>query len=318
MGPDRMGPPPYCAPPTLSDFQMEQAAAVVEALTDPETGDFFFADLRIDPTLDTHNFAVGGSRVSDMLNGPKPGSLAMHFISHMAYDPTGTLFDPVKSSQMELIEEAVPELIVSFDLLGNDLIDGMINDKDFSTEEMTSTDVFLENITKIVDRLAATGAQVFVATLPAPTYLPFFHAKRARLASEGLTENAAIVFEAIDTGVAAGNARLKEQAALYSNVHVVDLAAQVNDWATSGVNVGSDTLSITQYGGLVGLDGLHFTDTAYALIANTFLDKIDEVLGTEIPRIDLAAIWAQDREHPEALKASGFDITQCEDFSKEE
>ena len=150
----------------------------------------------------------------------------MHFISHMAYDPSGTLFDPVKSSQMELIEEMSPDLIVSVDLLGNDLVDGMINDADFSAEGMTPTDVFLDDITRAVDRLAATKATVFVATLPSPTTLPFFHAKRARLASEGLTENAEIVFKAIDEGVLAGNARLKEQAALYDNVHVVDLAGR--------------------------------------------------------------------------------------------
>jgi lysophospholipase L1-like esterase len=317
MSPDLIGPPPYCEPPTLNDFQIEQASGVVEALTDPDTGEFFFADLRIDADLATQNFAVGGSRMSEILDGPKVGDVAMHFISHMAYDPTGTLFDPVKFSQMELIEEASPELIVSFDLLGNDLIDGMINDKDFSLEDITPIEIFLENIGKAVDRLAATGAQVFVATLPSPTHLPFFHAKRARLASEGLTENAPIVFTAIEEGVVAGNARLLEQADLYANVHVVDLAGHVNEWAITGVDLGNATLEIRQYGGLVGLDGLHFTDTAYALIANMFIDRMEEVLKTEIPRIDLAAIWAQDRERPEALKAKGLDTSQCEDFSQE-
>jgi lysophospholipase L1-like esterase len=193
----------------------------------------------------------------------------------------------------------------------------MINDKDFSLEDITPIEIFLENIGKAVDRLAATGAQVFVATLPSPTHLPFFHAKRARLASEGLTENAPIVFTAIEEGVVAGNARLLEQADLYANVHVVDLAGHVNEWAITGVDLGNATLEIRQYGGLVGLDGLHFTDTAYALIANMFIDRMEEVLKTEIPRIDLAAIWAQDRERPEALKAKGLDTSQCEDFSQE-
>ena len=113
----------------------------------------------------------------------------------------------------------------------------------------------------------------------------------------------------------AGNARLKEQAALYDNVHVVDLEARVKEWAVSGVQVGDETLYIRQYGGLVGLDGLHFTDTAYALVANLFIETMEEVLGTEIPKIDLAAIWAQDRERPDVLLEAGFDTTLCEDFS---
>ena len=80
--------------------------------------------------------------------------------------------------------------------------------------------------------------------------------------------------------------------------------------------MGDETLTISQYGGLVGLDGLHFTDTAYALIANAFIEKIEAVLGAEIPRLDLGAIWAQDRERPEALKAEGFDTSACDDFSE--
>ena len=45
------------------------------------------------------------------------------------------------------------------------------------------------------------------------------------------------VFKAIDEGVLAGNARLKEQAALYDNIHVVALKARERP-AVSGASRG--------------------------------------------------------------------------------
>jgi len=314
MTPDLIGAPPYCQPPPMDAYQLEQAADLIPKLVDPETGEFSFALVRADPTLVTHNLAVGGSRVWETVEGPSTTDIAMNFLGHCVYEPWGTVGDPMGQSQVEVLEAAKPSIVMSFDLLGNDLIDGMIDEADFIADNMTPLPEFLEDIDQAVERLAATGAEVFLSNLPNPANLPFFRAKRARLAMDGLRENATQVFSLIDEGAKAVNARVQERADLHANVHIVDVAGLVEQWIETGVLVGGDILWVEQYGGLVGLDGLHFTDTAYALIANAMLEEMSVVLGREIPLIDVAALWAQDREHPERLKQEGFNSELCESF----
>jgi hypothetical protein len=61
---------------------------------------------------------------------------------------------------------------------------------------------------------------------------------------------------------------------------------------------------------LLGFDGVHFTDTGYALFANLFIDAINQSLGTKVPQIDMAAIVAADAGLPAAILAAGLDVTQ--------
>jgi len=312
MTPDLIGPAPYCVPPELDAYQMSQALELIPQLTDPETDLFSFERVRTTPNLEVNNLAVGGSRVGEVLDGPVEGDIAMEFLSHMVYEPVATLGDPVSESQLEVLLAAQPDLVVSFDLLGNDLIDGMIDNKDFSLVGMTPLETYVADIDRGVEALAATGAQVFLANLPNPTELPFFQAKRARLAEEGLTANAALVFDEINAGVEAANARLSERAAEHDNVHVVDLAGLLTGWLDTGVKVGEETLWVEQYGGLIGLDGLHFSDTAYALCANAMLARIADVFAVELPPIDVNAVWQVDRERPQALIDAGLDPVACQ------
>jgi lysophospholipase L1-like esterase len=312
MTPELIGPPPYCLPPELDAYQMDQALLLIPQLTDPETDAFSFTRVRVTPHLEAHNLAVGGSRVGEVLDGPADGDIALEFLSHMVYEPVATIGDPVTQSQLEVLVAAQPELVISFDLLGNDLIDGMIDNGDFKLNGMTPVETFLADIDRAVALLAATQAQVFLANLPNPTDLPFFRAKRARLAEQGLTENAERVFAAIDEGVLAGNARLSLQADAHHNVHVVDVAGMVSRWVTDGVRVDDATLWVQQYGGLIGLDGLHFSDTAYALVANAMLDRLSEVFDVALAPIDVGQVWRQDRERPEALSEDGLEASACQ------
>ena len=43
------------------------------------------------------------------------------------------------------------------------------------------------------------------------------------------------------------------------------------------------------------LDGLHFSDTGYGILANIFLDAIDAELGGVPSRVDLEAVITGDR-----------------------
>jgi len=149
--------------------------------------------------------------------------------------------------------------------------------------------------------LADTGAEVFVGNTPAPTWLPI-EAQRAAGMDPG---DAADAMAEIDARTAALNALLDQEAAGFGNVHVVDVDAQVREIGSFRIDAGDEHLTYGALGGLVSLDGAHFTDTDYGLLAQGFVDAMNAQLGTAIPDIDVAAVMAQDPSAPPALRDAG-------------
>ncbi len=75
---------------------------------------------------------------------------------------------------------------------------------------------------------------------------------------------------------------------------LVDLHGYVDTLAASGVTLNGRTASTAYLGGLFGLDGIHPTNTGYALFANQFIQALNAQLGTEIPAVDVQTIAARD------------------------
>ncbi len=63
--------------------------------------------------------------------------------------------------------------------------------------------------------------------------------------------------------------------------------------------------SLVYRGGLTSLDGLHPSNTGYALIANVFIQTIDAAFGLTIPQVNVAAVYATDPYAP-GNGVSGF------------
>jgi lysophospholipase L1-like esterase len=57
---------------------------------------------------------------------------------------------------------------------------------------------------------------------------------------------------------------------------------------------GTADLSTGYLGGIFSLDGIHPTRTGNALIANAFIDAIDQRFGETVPRVDVARVAARD------------------------
>jgi lysophospholipase L1-like esterase len=57
---------------------------------------------------------------------------------------------------------------------------------------------------------------------------------------------------------------------------------------------GTADLSTGYLGGIFSLDGIHPTRTGNALIANAFIDAIDQRFGETLPRVDIARVAARD------------------------
>jgi lysophospholipase L1-like esterase len=85
------------------------------------------------------------------------------------------------------------------------------------------------------------------------------------------------------------------------NATLVDINALFTQVATSGITINGYTGTTGFLGGVFSLDGIHPTNTAYAVVANTFIDTMNASIGTKIPDVDLAPIAAADPLWPPNL-----------------
>jgi lysophospholipase L1-like esterase len=77
--------------------------------------------------------------------------------------------------------------------------------------------------------------------------------------------------------------------------------------AAGGVTIGPMTLTTKFGGGMLSFDGLHPSNTAYALIANVFIGAADAKFGSNIPLLNttqIGAIAQSDPYNPFVIKAS--------------
>ncbi|MFI2741111.1 G-D-S-L family lipolytic protein [Zhouia sp. PK063] len=94
--------------------------------------------------------------------------------------------------------------------------------------------------------------------------------------------------QAVVTAQTSFNATIKALANQYG-LGMVDTQALLQQVANGGVSYGGGTLTSTYgSGGAFSLDGVHPTAKGYAVIANLFIDKIQETYGATLPHADVA------------------------------
>ena len=75
---------------------------------------------------------------------------------------------------------------------------------------------------------------------------------------------------------------------------LVDLHSLFDLIAHEGMAINGFRASMLSFGGVVGLDGIHPTETGYAIIANAFIASMNARLGTAIAQVDLGNVASQD------------------------
>jgi lysophospholipase L1-like esterase len=75
---------------------------------------------------------------------------------------------------------------------------------------------------------------------------------------------------------------------------VVDISSLLQRIAEQGFEVGGRRLTTDFLGGLFSLDGIHPTNTGYAIIANEFIKTMNRQLDTEIPPVSIEQVAKQD------------------------
>jgi len=277
-------------------------------MQDPETFQLDLRRGRVDASLQPRNLAVGGSTVDAILHGAS-GMPAI--VEHLVAEPDvaeDRIFTPVSLSQIDRLERLAPDVGFIADLLANDLDKSVTREDDLHEELIPPVAELEPLLAQTMQRLGRLHGQYFVANLPSLTFIPQVADLRARRLAAGADTAGSFDAKAaaIDRRTDECNAALVRAMAPYPNLHLVDFRGQVEAVRTDGADVGGRRLSIVRMGGLLSLDDLHFTHTGYALFANLFVDAVNEVLHAQIPRVDVAAVFAADPLAPERLRAVGL------------
>jgi hypothetical protein len=102
-------------------------------------------------------------------------------------------------------------------------------------------------------------------------------ARLAEIRAAVIAYNSAIAAEAADNGAT-----------------LVDIYSLINDLAANGVVVGGQKLTTDFMGGLFSLDGVHPTNTGYAIIANEFIKTMNRSLRAAIPPVSIEQVSKTD------------------------
>jgi lysophospholipase L1-like esterase len=303
--------PGSCRPKQADIFSTIGARASAELIPKLKDtgGNVSIGKMRVDPSLEVTNVAIGGFRVAETVDGAK--SLFGTVLEHVVWDPkvdaAGLISAP---AQMELdrVVALKPAIAITTDLFGNDYNNvNLYTDGVPDLGALTPVEEVRASLRTVISRLESTGAEVFVATGPDNTVLPAYAEKVARLKAAGFSEGDATGWlTAMRERIGAYNDVLREEAAGHPKIHVVDLHAKIAQVLSQGVVVEGETLQPAPFGGLLSMDSMHFSDTGYAVLANTFIEAINGELGMKIPLADLAAIHAEDPYSVKALKKVGL------------
>lgn len=109
------------------------------------------------------------------------------------------------------------------------------------------------------------------------------------------------------------------QQATAAGATLVDINALFAQVATSGVTINGVTGTSAFLGGVFSLDGVHPTNTGYAVIANKFIDTMNAAIKTSIADVNVTTVAAADPLWPTNLlkTTGGKDITLTPEATNE-
>jgi lysophospholipase L1-like esterase len=259
------------------------------------------------------------------------------------------LFGGISRSQVEWAEALAPTTI--FIWLGNN--DALYPATQGDASLLTTVSDFQAAYNEVMNRLSATGATLVVANIPDVTSIAFLTPAEKVAESVGaplsvigpvlgiaagdyLVPDAFSHIGAILGGVESGplaanlvldagevatiraavtryNAFIASQAGAHGAA-LVDIHALTDELKEEGLVVGGQKLTLDFLGGLFSLDGVHPTNTGYALFANKFIHALNTHFAAGISPVSLVQIKKSD---PLVLPRVGHPRWEVEHVSRE-
>lgn len=286
---------------------------------------------RVDLTTQPFNLAVPGHTVGDALD--KRPELPVDSLTDLILGLPGLFAGQVKS-QVEWAEALKPTTALVW-IGNNDVLNAAIAG---DLAALTIESAFTNQFSILIDRLAATGAQLFVANLPDVAVIPYVVPIPAIAqllglpvpiiqGALGVTEADFLTLSRVPDAIAvlqgkkagplkgpdlldAGEvAAIRAATAKYNafitakcsekGARLVDMHNFLNQLVTSGVQTGNKHLRAHFLGGIFSLDGIHPTQEGAAVTANEFIRVLNEA-GAAIPPV----VWLAFRRDANAMLVS--------------
>ncbi len=302
---------------------------------------------RVNPAVQPMNLAVPGQFLRDALE-TRP-DFSFDDMTDVVLGLPG-VFGGFSKSQVEWAEALAPTTVLAW--IGNmDALYAAIFVADPAA--VTPVDRFEADYKAMMDRLAATRATLVVANIPDVTVVPFLTPAEdvaelvgapldvvgpalGIMAGDYVLLDALPRIEAILTGTSAGplpasvvltaaeaaairgtvnqyNAIIASEAAAHGAA-LVDINSLTRRLQLHGYVGGGQRLTTEFLGGLFSLDGVHPTNTGYALFANEFIRELNNHFAAAIPPVNVDAVRAAD---PLVLPGFGQPATALRSVSME-
>lgn len=319
-------------------IEINSGAVLNEIIEIVGEGGRTFSKVRADPTLQARNLAIPGAGARHMLfgTGTTPDDLGLAFfdvfnqapgadVIAATGDPTAFgIFPPI-----EVVEDNSPTMILSsMDFFGNDVLGG----DDVPTSEIEAD---LEEMFRRASEIP-TRPPFFTLMLLDVNGAPLevfeqderYEVMRANAALLNAANrvNAELIAQDLPPRIFVGDFFSPFFELLSAAPNTPVTVAGLNGIAVPGGNGENDflvtdadgveqRLGLDLFEGLISLDGLHLTNTGYALVANQTITLINQSIGpnasdprnrlmaTELPLIDVAEILANDPLSPKNLEA---------------
>lgn len=273
---------------------------------------------RLDLTVQPFNLAVPGARVADAL-ATRP-DFAFDDLTDLVLGLPG-LLGGVSLSQVEWTEELQPTTILVW--IGN--MDALGAAIEGDATLLTPLAEFEASYKELMRRLTATGATLVVGNIPDVTAIAFLTAAEDVAALVGLPLTVVGPPLGIDSGdfvlpdavpligpILAGQVpgplpanlvldatevaviqkavtrfnRIIEEHAKANHAALVDVHGLLETARKRGLVVGRHRLTTDFLGGLFSLDGIHPTNTGYAILANEFIETLNRRFDARIPEVN--------------------------------
>jgi hypothetical protein len=280
---------------------------------------------RENPQVQVFDLAVPAAKLHDALltRPPDPNNVYTNLILGL---PGLLAFPPISRSQVEWAEALSPTTIVAW-IGNNDALGAVLA---ANPALLTPVSQFQADYAALLDRLAATGATLVVANIPNVTVIPFLTSAEKVAAEFGLpltvieqvlgigpgdfvTPDALPFIEQILMGKIAGplpssviltaaqiaqidaavnsyNAIIASEAQSHGAA-LVDIHGLLDLIHAHGVVENGQRLTSDFLGGVFSLDGVHPTNTGYAIVADEFIEAFNQTFAAGIPllSVDLVA-----------------------------
>lgn len=303
--------PPLGSPSSVFAFQplivggLGQLGVVTSCPPDPNP--ICPAPGRVDYTKQVSDLAIPGQTVIQAVtmrpvfsldfpnsSEPDPAKKALQVLTNFILGFPGVGTGTAKS-QVEWANELNSDTVIVW-LGSNDVLGLFEGIQPAITDPLT----FAKNYDQLLSSLARNHRRIIVANVPDVTVTPFMVGILPTLA-----KNDPLIALKLKADVVAYNLAIAVLAAKY-HAPVVDIWSLVNHLAASGFQAGSQKLTTQANGGLFSTDNIHPSNSGYAIIANAFINTINQAYGTNITPVDVVSIANDDPLTPFFLKRDGM------------